>query len=154
MSRQDVVLTTKEVVSLLQGTLSEKTLANWRCQGRGPQFARRGNRIFYEQATVLEWMEAQRHSSTREYTDPSRRVGSPDPSEALKAEEEKARAVIEGKRKALQQQLAELALEEQAVELSFGAQRFDPGRASTAPQSKRSRIGETARGRRSRRILD
>jgi len=37
--------------------LSEKTLAMFRCNGKGPKFIKRG-RIFYYQTDIDEWMNA------------------------------------------------------------------------------------------------
>jgi len=37
--------------------LSEKTLAMFRCNGKGPKFIKRG-RIFYYQSDIDEWMNA------------------------------------------------------------------------------------------------
>ncbi|GAA0202881.1 hypothetical protein GCM10008944_20700 [Cytobacillus oceanisediminis] len=39
--------------------LSEKTLANWRCQGRGPAYLRVGRDIRYRAADVLAWLEGE-----------------------------------------------------------------------------------------------
>ncbi|WP_311209502.1 MULTISPECIES: helix-turn-helix domain-containing protein [unclassified Aeromicrobium] len=39
--------------------LSEKTLANWRCQGRGPAFLRVGRDIRYRPEDVLAWLEGE-----------------------------------------------------------------------------------------------
>jgi DNA-binding transcriptional MerR regulator len=47
--------------------VSEKTLANWRVEGRGPDFERHGNRIRYYVEDVRAWRNKHRHSSTREY---------------------------------------------------------------------------------------
>ena len=35
---------------------SEGTLANWRVDGRGPAFVKRGNRIFYLKSILDEWL--------------------------------------------------------------------------------------------------
>ncbi len=35
---------------------SEGTLANWRVTGKGPQFIRRGGRIFYLKSILDEWL--------------------------------------------------------------------------------------------------
>jgi predicted site-specific integrase-resolvase len=34
---------------------SAKTLANWRYEGKGPKWVRRGGRIFYEYAALKAW---------------------------------------------------------------------------------------------------
>lgn len=39
--------------------LSEKTLANWRCQGRGPAFLRVSRDIRYRPEDVLAWLEGE-----------------------------------------------------------------------------------------------
>lgn len=35
---------------------SEGTLANWRVEGKGPGFVKRGNRIFYLKSVLDEWL--------------------------------------------------------------------------------------------------
>jgi len=64
-------LTPDELSDLLG--LSVKTLANWRLDGRGPEFERFGNRIRYFKDAVQVWREKHRHASTQEYA----RVGNP-----------------------------------------------------------------------------
>lgn len=53
----DPLLTPSEVGEHLR--LSEKTLANWRCQGRGPEFLRVGRDIRYRAADVVAWLEGE-----------------------------------------------------------------------------------------------
>ena len=38
--------------------LSVKTLAMWRCNGTSPEFIKRGNRVFYYQRDLDEWLNA------------------------------------------------------------------------------------------------
>ena len=47
--------------------VTQKTLANWRSEGRGPTFERFGNKIRYFQDQVDAWRDKNRHVSTREY---------------------------------------------------------------------------------------
>jgi hypothetical protein len=37
--------------------VDERTLAVWRCQGRGPDYARLGRSIFYRRADVQTWID-------------------------------------------------------------------------------------------------
>lgn len=50
-----------EVAAFLGGDFSEKTLANWRSQGKGPRFVKLGGgRIRYDWADVQGWVNEQR----------------------------------------------------------------------------------------------
>lgn len=55
----------------LQGVVTLKTLANWRCQGKGPPFRKFGHRILYPVAEVVAWEATQQFTATSEY--PKRR---------------------------------------------------------------------------------
>jgi hypothetical protein len=44
--------------------LDEKTLANYRCRGVGPEFVRLGGRIFYFRAALDTWIAEGRAQST------------------------------------------------------------------------------------------
>jgi hypothetical protein len=48
--------------------LSQKTLENWRCSGRGPRFYRVGGRIRYSKSDLDAWLDERRRSSTSETT--------------------------------------------------------------------------------------
>jgi hypothetical protein len=45
-------LTPQEVSERLAGRITVKTLANWRYQGKGPNYVRFGNRILYLRADI------------------------------------------------------------------------------------------------------
>jgi hypothetical protein len=40
--------------------VARMTLANWRCQGRGPSYRKIGRSIFYPLAELLEWRDRHR----------------------------------------------------------------------------------------------
>jgi predicted DNA-binding transcriptional regulator AlpA len=42
------------------------TLANWRSRGGGPEFIRKGGRIFYREAAVDEWLDDDTFTRTHE----------------------------------------------------------------------------------------
>lgn len=46
---------------------SEWTLAEWRCQGKGPRFVKLGNRVRYSLPALAEWVEAHTAASTSEH---------------------------------------------------------------------------------------
>lgn len=48
----------------LDGTPSEKTLAQWRSQGKGPPFLKIGGRILYARADLDAWLASCRRTST------------------------------------------------------------------------------------------
>lgn len=48
-------LTPKEVSERYRGTISTRTLANWRSTGDGPQFTKVGGRVLYSIASIEEW---------------------------------------------------------------------------------------------------
>src|ERR1700731_4549256 len=50
------LLTSRELALRLR--VSEKTLANWRVQGRGPRYAKIGSCVRYPAAAVDEWVES------------------------------------------------------------------------------------------------
>ena len=50
-------LSPAEVCKRLEGLVSEKTLANWRCFGnKGPTFIKIGGRVFYIAVDVDKWV--------------------------------------------------------------------------------------------------
>ncbi|MDZ4842918.1 MAG: helix-turn-helix domain-containing protein [Hyphomicrobium aestuarii] len=46
------------------GGATEKTLANWRCYGKGPPFYKIGGRIRYAAADLDAWLATRRRTST------------------------------------------------------------------------------------------
>jgi hypothetical protein len=48
-------LTPKELSSRYKGTVTERTLANWRSSGEGPQFTKIGGRVLYPMASIEAW---------------------------------------------------------------------------------------------------
>jgi predicted DNA-binding transcriptional regulator AlpA len=70
-----VTLRSKEVAELLG--VSEKTLANWRWQGRGPAFIKLPGKsgkggVRYDGATVLQWREDHVQRSTSDISNGGR----------------------------------------------------------------------------------
>jgi hypothetical protein len=47
--------------------ISEKTLANWRSQGGGPNYLKVGSRVQYEQDELDRWLESRRRVSTADH---------------------------------------------------------------------------------------
>jgi len=47
--------------------LSEWTLAEYRCKGTGPRYAKLGNRVKYTPAALTEWIESHTAASTSEH---------------------------------------------------------------------------------------
>lgn len=47
--------------------LSEWMLAEYRCKGTGPRYAKLGNRVKYTPAALAEWIEAHTGASTSEH---------------------------------------------------------------------------------------
>lgn len=56
--------TTAEVATFLGGDFSERTLANWRCKGKGPKYIKlspgKAGPVRYEWAAVHAWLDEQR----------------------------------------------------------------------------------------------
>jgi predicted DNA-binding transcriptional regulator AlpA len=44
--------------------ISKKTLARWRCEGRGPDFVKIGRQVYYRSDTVRSWLDAATRSHT------------------------------------------------------------------------------------------
>jgi hypothetical protein len=63
----DRYLTAKEVSERLRGLIVVRTLANWRCEGKGPPYRRFGNRIVYPEREFELWAKARQFTSTAEY---------------------------------------------------------------------------------------
>lgn len=61
----DELVNTKEAGVILG--LSPKTLENWRCQGKGPQFLNLGKRCHYRVRDLEAYLAANKFGSTSEY---------------------------------------------------------------------------------------
>lgn len=48
-------LTPGQLAARYLGTISVRTLANWRSKGEGPPFVKIGGRVLYSVAAVIEW---------------------------------------------------------------------------------------------------
>lgn len=59
----DRLLTSREAAAYLGR--SPGTLANWRCQGRGPAFSGSGPGIRYRKADLDAWINANTRTATR-----------------------------------------------------------------------------------------
>lgn len=53
-----VHLSPAELVDRWRGQIAEHTLANWRSEGRGPDYMRIGGRVLYPMAAVEAWEES------------------------------------------------------------------------------------------------
>ena len=51
----DDYLTPKELVARYRGTITIRTLANWRSSGEGPAYTKIGGRVLYAVAGVTAW---------------------------------------------------------------------------------------------------
>lgn len=60
-------MTAVELFARWNGTISPRTLANWRCTGNGPRFVKIGGRVLYRQTDVLAWENARSVTSTSQY---------------------------------------------------------------------------------------
>lgn len=59
------LLASKEAASILG--LSERTLANWRTQGRGPKFQKLGSRVGYLRTDLKKYLKANEYANTSQY---------------------------------------------------------------------------------------
>ena len=66
MSRK-LFLTPKELCERWCGSVSVRTLANWRSMGNGPRYVKVGGRVTYKIAEVEEWERSRGAQSTSEY---------------------------------------------------------------------------------------
>lgn len=57
MSEHTKYLLAEQVAEILQR--SQSTLANWRCLGQGPAYAKVGKRVMYRESDVYDFIEAQ-----------------------------------------------------------------------------------------------
>lgn len=48
-------LTPAELVSRYKGTITIRTLANWRSTGEGPRYTKVGGRVLYPVDAVIDW---------------------------------------------------------------------------------------------------
>jgi hypothetical protein len=52
----------KFISRFFDSPITTKTLANWRCSGKGPAFVKLGRRVRYDLRAVNRWFETQRHA--------------------------------------------------------------------------------------------
>lgn len=65
MIKQQKLITPAQLVDMLGGVVSEKTLANWRYLGKnGPAYEKIGGAVFYDIEVVREWRKSHRRQST------------------------------------------------------------------------------------------
>lgn len=60
-------LTPEQVSERFARRISVRTLANWRCSGRGPKFSKVGGRILYPIEEVEAWESKHTVNHTGEY---------------------------------------------------------------------------------------
>lgn len=48
-------LTPQELAARYKGSITVRTLANWRSTGHGPKFTKIGGRVLYPLDAVIEW---------------------------------------------------------------------------------------------------
>lgn len=61
-------LTPSELVDRYNGTVSTRTLANWRSAGISPPFTKVGGRILYPIRELIEWENKRTVASTSQYS--------------------------------------------------------------------------------------
>jgi hypothetical protein len=59
-------LTPPELAERYRGSITVKTLANWRWLGLGPRFTKIGGRILYALSDVVSWEAANRSTTPTE----------------------------------------------------------------------------------------
>lgn len=57
LRREFALLTEEELAQILH--LSPNTLQVWRVEGKGPKFVKLGKGVFYRDADVFDWIDAQ-----------------------------------------------------------------------------------------------
>ena len=66
--KRPILMTAEQVSERYGGSITVRTLANWRSTGKsGPPFRKLGGRILYPLDTLEEWEKAHLYTSTREY---------------------------------------------------------------------------------------
>jgi hypothetical protein len=63
------LISANEAAQLLH--LEPSTLADWRCDDKGPAYIRLGKRIFYRRADISTWIGQQRHEPRRAARQPA-----------------------------------------------------------------------------------
>jgi hypothetical protein len=58
------LLDTKQAAKKLR--LARRTLEKWRTEGRGPEYRKHGDLVFYEERDLEQWSDAQRRTPTAE----------------------------------------------------------------------------------------
>lgn len=58
MNQVHEYLTPVELVDRYKGTITIRTLANWRSTGDGPAYTKVGGRVLYPVKSVIEWESA------------------------------------------------------------------------------------------------
>lgn len=54
-----VYLTPEEVAERYRGSVSVRTLANWRAAGKGPRYRKIGKAVLYEESDLNAWDDSQ-----------------------------------------------------------------------------------------------
>ena len=60
------LLTEEQLLTLLGGAISIRTIRRWRQTGSGPAFVKLGRAVRYQKSSAIAWIEANRFSSTAE----------------------------------------------------------------------------------------
>lgn len=67
MTNDGSFLTAAQVSERYSGNITERTLANWRSQGSGPEFTKIGGKIMYPVLKLVEWEQRNTVKSTSQY---------------------------------------------------------------------------------------
>lgn len=70
MADHDQLLTPNELADRWDNKISTKTMANWRCAGKGPKYRRYVGKILYPLSEVILWENANQFGSTNSYRRP------------------------------------------------------------------------------------
>lgn len=46
--------------------LARRTLEKWRCIGKGPEYRKHGDRVYYDERELERWSDSQRRNNTSE----------------------------------------------------------------------------------------
>lgn len=62
MTTNNRILTIEETANYL--SMSQQTLADWRCDGTGPRYIKFGRTVRYDLADIHEWLESNKRENT------------------------------------------------------------------------------------------
>lgn len=63
----EVFLTPEELSARYNKKISVRTLANWRWQGKGPEYQKTGGKVLYPLSSIIEYEKKNRVNGTDQY---------------------------------------------------------------------------------------